>query len=613
MMGATLCALVAVSACKPESDSDGSQTVPPNFITIVLDDMGYSDLQPYGSEIQTPNIQALADEGVMFTNFYAHATSTPARGMLFTGKENHKSGVGNMEGWIPFRREQFRKVGYEGILSSGALAIPEVLADNGYYNMFTGKWDLGHKTKHSPSRRGFHETRAVMLMGGDTHWSREDGTIITSHQPSKYEKKKRMSWYNENGKEMLAFPKQFYSSDYYTEVAIEMLNNRDTTKPFYLNITHIAPHSPLQAPEEDIQKYLDAETYNSGWDVVRLNRFKKLKTLGIINPSESFDATSDLANYTVSGNDATGDSNDSMWGQVNAGPWSDLTDAQQKIQIKYMAIYAAMIDRVDQNVKKLVDHLKVIGEYENTVIFIVSDNGGAYKLPAGNNPERGAHIRANFVHEYDSLGGPNSFIGLGPGWGTVANAPFNNFKGDFYDGGIRVPAIIHYPKMNSTYKGKQIDRLSSIMDIGATMLDMANITYPREHNGEINKPLDGKSMASILTKGTVDDTHTYLGWELDGGVGIRTTQYKLSTHFQETPDSLGFTTAAQAGMDPAQFLPAFMSCWSNQAVYDVSSDFFEKTDISSNTNIYSTMKAHLDDYKEDSQVVEVTQCRPATP
>ena len=233
---------------------------PPNFITLVIDDMGFSDLGIYGGEIPTPNIDGLANDGIILSDFYSAPTSTPARAMFFTGMDSHKAGVGTMKGRL--RKEQKGKPGYEGRLRDDVTIFPEILRDNGYQTMMTGKWDLGEEPGQGASDRGFTNTKALLLPGGDVHFSEKDGTIITSINDEFYNKLSRKSPYNENGKELEKFPKEFYSTDYYTDAAIEMLKNRDKKKPFYLNVSHIAVHCPLQAPEEVTAKYID--TYSKG-------------------------------------------------------------------------------------------------------------------------------------------------------------------------------------------------------------------------------------------------------------------------------------------------------------------------------------------------------------
>jgi arylsulfatase A-like enzyme len=633
MSAALLFSMAAGSGCNMDSNNLGVDPRP-NFVTIVLDDMGYSDFGIYGSEIQTPNIDGLVTNGsgIMFTNFYANATSTPARGMLFTGKSNHGAGVGTMEGWIAFREEHEGTVGYEGVLSRDAVPFPEVLANNGYHTMFTGKWDLGHKRGYTPSDRGFQHVRAAMLMGGDTHFSEEDGTIITSHQSSKYKSKNRQSWYNDEGKEMIRFEKEFYSTDYYTDMALDMLANRDTTKPFYLNITHIAPHAPVQAKKEDIDKYLNLGYYNDGYEKVLERRLAKMystivpgtisrtvfddadpSTNAAADAKRTLDFYKDTTKYEGSTTSRAAVAAGVDWDALNTSYTSSTTgptllavgknsdyENSKDYQVKVMAAYAGMIDRIDQNVGRVVQYLKDIGEYDNTVIFIMSDNGGAYKLTASNNPARLGHLNTYFSNTYENVGGKNSFNVPGAGWALVSCSPFNWFKGDFFDGGIRVPLIVHWPK--TQFQGIT-RRLSSIMDIAPTILQMAGISYPDTYNGRANSPMLGKSIAGMMNSGSESDSpgHDYLAWELDGGKGLRQGQYKISQRTYS--DSLGRT------------------CTDDEfALYDVSADPTEHTPIYSSTNkdpnfvnIYTQLTSLYEVYARQEGIVYVDHCRPLLP
>lgn len=250
-----LASTITVGGCRNKNDNasqnvDTGKDRPPNFITLVLDDMGIADLGIFGGEIPTPNIDQLAEEGIILDNFYAAPTSTPSRGMLFTGKDHHQAGVGSMKAWI--HGDQIGDPNYHARLSLDALPFPELLQQNGYHTMMTGKWDLGETSEYYPINRGFTETRATLLLGTETHYSEKDGSVIKESIAEHYKGLKRksevVSPYNEMGEELEKFPREFYSTDYYTDMGIQMLNNRDKDKPFYLNISYTAPHNPLQAP-----------------------------------------------------------------------------------------------------------------------------------------------------------------------------------------------------------------------------------------------------------------------------------------------------------------------------------------------------------------------------
>lgn len=533
---------------------------PPNYITFVIDDMGFSDIGINGGEIPTPNIDQLANGGIILDEFYSAATSTPSRGMLFTGKDNHQAGVGNMSGWIKDREDQIGQPGYEGILSLDALPISLVLQENGYETMIVGKWDLGEELEYYPINRGFDQT-FVLLPGGDTHYlSDENGDVLTSQPPALYNRLGRESLYNENGEEFNEFPPHAYAATYYTDKAIEMIDKRDKDKPFSLSVCHIAPHAPFQAPQEVTEKYIDI--YAKGWDLIRQERFERLKTLGSI----PFDAELPPRPDSVRA-------------------WDDLSEEEQKVEAKRMAVYAAMIEVLDDNIGRLVDHLKEIGEYERTVIFVLSDNGGAY-LAAGSNAKQ-KYVADNFtgIDNYENMGNPTSFISAVEGWGMVNNTPFKAYKGDTYEGGVHTAAFVHYPK--SDVAGMITDRLTSIMDIGATMIDMAGIEYPDTYNGKPNLPLQGISMAKLFKGDLSNDPERWIAWELDGAKGVRVGDWTLSQRWHVDEE-----------------------CWdSDWHLYNLAIDPFELNDLAeSEPDKLQELVAIYEQYAEENGVIEVSAC-----
>lgn len=552
----------------------------PNFVTIVIDDMGFSDLGPFGGEVEipTPNIDKLAGEkGTILSQFYAAPTSTPSRSMLFTGKSNHKAGIGTMPGWDGKRPAQQCKPkerpedeceqppGYPGeveALSPDVLPFPQVLQENGYHTMMTGKWDLGEKPGLYAHDRGFDET-LVLLPGGDVQFiSDENGDVITSHIPKKYENLGRTSLYNKNGKEFTDFPPNAYSTDFYTDEAIKMLADweKDKSKPFYLNVSHIATHTPWQAPADVTAKYMDV--YAKGWDKIREERFERQKKLGFF-PA---DAKLPERHYDVPA-------------------WEDLSDEDKEREIKKMAVYAAMIDILDQNVGKLVDYLKEIGEYDNTVIVVFSDNGAAFKFSAFNRKVREDYIRANFDLSTENLGNATSYGGASRGWAMASNTPYNRNKKDLFEGGIHTAAFVHYPQSKAA-AGVKNDCIRSVMDIAPTFLDMADITYPDTFNGKPNEPMQGVSMANIFDGDTSCDSERWLGWEMDGGKAVRHKNWKLSQKWDED----------KARWDGMWYL------------FDLDENPFEVIEQEAskkNPEEFKAMLALYEEYAEENQVVEV--------
>ena len=499
----------------------------PNFVTIVIDDMGFSDMGAFGGEVPTPNMDKLADGGITLTNFHTAPTSTPSRAMLFTGKDNHQAGMGTMGGWQHPAQEK-REIGYEGFLPLYVPTFFELLQTGGYYTMMTGKWDMledapvDELSNYFAANRGFDDTRATLMLGGDTQFSEEDGTVITAHVPGKYEYYKREhSLYNDNGKEIEKFPREFYSTEYYTDMAIEMVDkwqSESQGKPFYLNVSHTAPHTPWQAPPEVTAKYLDV--YAQGWDVIRQQRFERQKQLGLWSQELELPPRPD-----------------------DVPAWDSLSEAEQKFEAKKMAIYAAMIDILDQNVKRLVDHLKEIGEYENTVFFIFSDNGAASVLSGFNVPARGRYLNETFDtfcyqdgkldnECYENMGTRHWYGGASEGWAMLSNTPFNRYKKDTFEGGVHTLGFLHYPQAKIT--GEKHSCLTSIMDIAPTILEMAGVVYPTTYNGQYNSPMEGVSMANLFEDTQDCDQSRWIGWELDSGKGLRYGDWKLSQKWDDS-------------------------------------------------------------------------------
>ncbi|NJO14611.1 MAG: arylsulfatase [Thioploca sp.] len=566
---ATVCATSAVvhGGMIPLQEAIAQEVKKPNFVTIVIDDMGYSDLGVFGGETSTPNLDQLATDGVILTNFYAGATSSPSRAMLFSGKDHHKAGLGNMRENL--RDEQRGQPGYEGVLSLEVLPFPQLLKDNNYRTMMTGKWHLGGEQigdeKYYPINRGFTDTRAVLLGGGDVDYMiNAAGEFITEHHPlvDNNGNTIRTSFYNTNGVEFLfeGVPPGTHSTNYYTDMAIKMLDDLNSDEPFYLNISYLAPHMPLQAPKDLIDKYVDV--YAVGWEKIREQRFNNLKQLGYISPEVTLAA---------------------MPGDVPA--WADLSERQKQFEARRMAVYSAEIELLDQNVGRLVEYLKEIGSYENTVFFVYSDNGAANvgfaKPPHGVTRYESDNLDtlsdAEFEQMLADLGGPTSFLAPNSGWASVSGTPFRNYKGDTFDGGTRGAAFVHY--YNARASGIRSNCLYSVMDIAPTILDMAGIQYPTEYMGKPNKPMDGVSMNGIFEGNLVCNPERWIGVELDGVKGIRRGNWKLAE---------GWNMGGGMGL------------------YNVWDDPFEQNDLSAqNPALYQEMLALYQQYAKENNVIEV--------
>lgn len=533
-----------------------------NFVTIMFDDMGFSDLGEFGGEIDTPVLDSLVTDGTQLTNFYSAPTSTPARAMFFTGKDNHLAGVGNMDGYSPDRPPQKNVPGYEGKLTQTLPIFPELLKNNGYNTIMSGKWDLGEKPGEYPSDRGFSDTM-VLLPGGDIQFlSDANGKLITSQPPSYYQKLGVDTPYNKNGKPFSDFPPNAFSTDFYTDEAIKMLDARDTSKPFYLNIAHIAPHGPFQAPDDLIQKYLPM--YSQGWDKLRAARFDKLKKLGLVKADAVLPPRAE-----------------------EVTPWDKLTPDQQKVEAKRMAIYAGVVEKLDQSVGKLIQHLKDIGEYDNTVFFVMSDNGAA-AIESGA-PAKQAYINSTFtkatIKDVANMGTNTSFIPPSEGLGMLSNTPFSRFKAETFEGGIHTAAFVYSPKADAKAKGAKYDCLTSVMDISATILDITKTKYPNTYKGKSITSLDGVSMSNIF-KGDLSckQPNRALGFEQDSAKMLRNGDWKLAQRWSND-----------------------FNRWDGHVyMFNISLDPFELTDLSQeNTQMYKRLTSLYNTYAKKNNVINV--------
>ncbi|MDB5730814.1 MAG: arylsulfatase, partial [Variovorax sp.] len=437
-----LAAVIAVGPCAAMAAdaSPGAGARRPNILLIVADDLGYSDIGAFGGEIATPNLDALAKSGLRLTNFYASPFCSPTRAMLMSGADSHQVGFGSMAELLT--PQQRSLPGYEGYLTDRALPFPLLLKDAGYHTYMAGKWHLGVKEEHAPSNRGFEQSYA-MMNGGASHF---DQTGIITFDAEKTP----MALYRENGKEV-QIPKDFYSSEQFASKLISYVDsNKNDGQPFFGYLAFTAPHWPLQARDPYIRKY--EGKYDVGYEVIRERRLDRMKALGIV--------PKDMKPYV--GNPA--------WPR-----WDQLTTQEKRVESKRMAVYAAMVESMDAEIGHVLDHLKRIGEYDNTVIFFMSDNGadGNTVLDEG---ETRAWARKHRDNSYENTGRIGSFAEYGPGWAQVGSTPFNMYKAFMYEGGIAVPSIVSLP--TSLRKGAISQAPAHVTDIAPTLLELAGVKPP---------------------------------------------------------------------------------------------------------------------------------------
>lgn len=485
-IGTNTVAVVDLESKQPEYKAQQ-----PNLLIVMADDLGYSDLGSFGGEIETPNIDALANSGTKMVNFYASLTCSPSRAMLMSGADNHLAGLGNMDETLA--DNQLGLLGYEGYLNNRVLTLAEALKGGGYRTYMAGKWHLGMTKEKGPAARGFDESFAL-LFGGASHYDNSFG-------PDEH---RTQALYRDNGKLLKSAPEGFFSSAYYTSRIIENIENGNAKEePFFAYLAFTAPHWPLQFPPNYNGKY--AQTYDVGWQMIRKRRFAKLKELGFVSES------SEMAPF--------------------AADWNTLTDEEKRLNAKKMEIYAAMVDDMDANVGHLIDYLKSKGLFENTVIVFLSDNGAS---SWGNDaaPSAVRNWAKNFNNGHENAGQPDSFILYGKQWAEVSSTPYKDSKGNASEGGIRVPMILHMPAMLRNQSSPSKDEaLSGIEDIMPTFLELAGVDVEMLNKKDDQVPITGRSFLAVsdgrvATAEAASDSRV-VGRELWGKQGLRAGNWKL--------------------------------------------------------------------------------------
>jgi arylsulfatase len=520
--------LLCLAGLTGEAQAEGLR---PNILLIVADDAGYSDLGSYGGEVQTPNLDALAAVGIRFTDFTASATCSPSRSMLLTGTDSHIAGFGNMAEFMA--PNQVGHPGYEGYLNERVALLPELLAEAGYDTFMAGKWHMGEEPEHWPAARGF--TRDLTLIpGGGSHLDDMWGAT-GERQPFTY-----------NGELLRALRPGFHSSVDYTAAIIDNIReHRGDGKPFFAYLALQAPHDPFQLPADWLDRY-DGR-YDQGYDATRAARIERMKTLGLLAP------------------DAT------VFHRLpNIPAWEDLSEEERKESARRMELYAAMAEHMDANVGELIGYLKTTGIYDDTLIFFLSDNG-----PEGNWMQMGAPWDNSRIEDWGKAG---TFIQYGPAWAQVSAGPLRLFKGFVAEGGIRVPLIVAGKGVEGSARIE--DGLVHVMDIPATILDVAGVSHPGGEGTGI-APLQGKSLLPVLAdpaaeiRGPTD----WIGWELFGNRAVRMHNWKLV--WLCTPYGTG-----------------------DWQLFDLSTDPAETIDLASeNPEIRDQLLRHWDEYVSSNNVI----------
>lgn len=476
--------LVPLLACAQER---------PNFLVIVADDVGYAELGPYGSEIETPALDAIAAEGLRFTSFYAQMNCSPSRAMLLSGTDSHLAGLGTIA--ANFVSPSQRGVpGYEGVLNNRVVTFAKLLQDNGYRSYMTGKWHLGVSPDTLPIARGF-----------DRSFIQSAGGPANSHFNLNGPRPDATGAYFEDEIDMTGTPvaDDFFSSNFYTDKLIQYMREDERQEaPFLAYLAFSAPHIPVQAPETHIDLYRDA--YGDGYDILRERRLAKMIELGLL-PEET-----ELSRRPIT-----------------VTPWDALSAEAKRLQARRMEIYAGAIDNMDDNIARVIDYLKGIAEYDNTVILFLSDNGAAGFFGWSEGAAGVAQV-ARADNSLENLGRDGSRMFYGPGWGSAGSTPFSLFKRHPAEGGIRVPAIIKVP--GAEHAGEISHTTLMVSDVAPTFLELAGLDQPLgTYQGREVLRQTGKSFTAVIDNPTavVHDEEEVLGIELWGRIAVRKGPWKL--------------------------------------------------------------------------------------
>jgi arylsulfatase len=479
----------------------------PNILLIMSDDMGFSDLGCYGSEIQTPHLDTLAKGGLRFTQFYNTARCCPTRASLLTGLYPHQAGIGHM-------MRDAGHDGYRGVLNPRCATIAEVLRPNGYRTYMCGKW---HVTRHDsaeadranwPLQRGFEKFYGTIRGGGSfydpTALCRQNKFITPQNDPE-YK------------------PEKFYYTDALSDNAVRYLRQHEQEspgQPFFLYLAYTAAHWPMHALERDIAKYKGK--FDAGYEPIRQARLQRMKALGLIDPQWKVPPP--------------------------AGNWAEVED--RVWESRCMEVYAAMIDNMDQGIGRIVAQLKESGRLENTLIFFLQDNGGCAELmgrsvptdqPSGTPqpmaPDELQHKTWPPMQTRDGrwvrrgpgvMPGPeDTYVAYGRAWANVSNTPFREYKHWVHEGGISTPLIVHWPAgVSKSRQGKLDSQPGHLIDLLATCIDVARVKYPAEFNGNKIQSLEGVSLAPAFQGRRLSRSQP-LFWEHEGNRAVRDGKWKL--------------------------------------------------------------------------------------
>lgn len=486
-LGATL-ALFMATAASPQGRAAPAARAP-NIIILLADDWGFSDVGAFGGEMATPNIDALAANGVRFSNFHVAGSCSPTRAMLQTGVSSHRAGLGNMPETIP--PAHVGRPGYDAVLNRRVVTIADVLRAAGYRTYLTGKWHLGHGPDNLPNSRGYDRSFALSQSGADNF---DDKPNLLLYDDA--------DW-NEDG-QPAALPSDYYSSTFIVDRMISYIDaGRADGRPFLASLNFLANHIPVQASDADIARYRGR--YDAGWDALRSARRAGVERQGVL-PART--AAVRMAHIPT---------------------WSSLGAEERARRARAMEAYGAMATAMDREVGRLIGHLKRVGEYENSIFVFLSDNG-----PEPLDPMAGGVPRWSAQLYYDQSDGqqgrPGSLTAIGPGWASAAASPLIGSKFSASEGGLRVPMIISWPGDPSIRRGVVEPAFAHVTDIAPTLLRLAGLPgQTGQFAGQAVEPMRGFALDGLL-RGTAERARPAdqpLGYELSGNAALFRDRWKL--------------------------------------------------------------------------------------
>jgi arylsulfatase A-like enzyme len=548
--------LLLIAPVQADLVANAQRSVRPNIVIIMSDDMGFSDIGCYGGEINTPNLDALAAKGLRFTQFYNTARCCPTRASLLTGLYPHQAGIGHM---IEDRGQD----GYRGDLNRQSVTIAEVLKSAGYATYAVGKWHVTPgqskekltQTHNWPLQRGFERYYGTIHGAGsyyDPSSLVRDNKLITVANDTAYQ------------------PQQYYYTNAISDHATRFIAENQSGKPFFMYVAYTAAHWPMHALEQDIAKYKGK--YDQGYALVRQARYEKAKRLGLIDPRSSM--------------------------SPQAGEWDKVED--KVWEARGMEVYAAMIDSLDQGIGRIIAELKRQGQFDNTLIFFLQDNGGCAepmgRAPTQANPYKTRPEKAVYAplakddQQFGSaprqtragypvmmgtgaLPGPaDTYIAYGKGWANVSNTPFREYKHWTHEGGISTPLIIHWPKgIPAARRNQLVQAPGHLIDLMATCVDLSGAKYPSEVNGHKIHPMEGVSLRPVLTGKSLQRPQPIFS-EHEGNRAVRDGKWKLVAKENQTwelydiaADRTELNDLAAKHPDKVKELAAKWEAWATRA------------------------------------------------